>query len=116
MSYPENRTIHTATIAAGASLSGAVDLTGYVLVALAMPASWTTAVLSFQGSPDGETYQELKDTYDGLLSYNPLVACNRAVDPLNFLGWRYIKVRSGTAASAVNQAAERVITLIVRPL
>ena len=106
----------TATIASGASLSGAVDLGDNVIVALSMPASWTTAVLSFQGSHDGVTYQELKDTYDALLSYNPLVASNRAVEPQHFLGWRYIKVRSGTAAVPVNQAAERVITLITRPL
>ena len=110
------RSTMTAIIASGASLSGVVDLGDNVIVALSMPSAWTTAVLSFQSSYDGVTYQELKDEYDALLSYNPLVASNRAVEPQHFLGWRYIKVRSGTAAVPVNQTAERVITLITRPL
>ena len=114
--FPELRDTKTATIANGASLSDAVDLTGLSVIGIVMPATWTTATLSFQGSHDGSTYQELKDEFDTLLSYNPLVACNRSVDPTHLLPWRYIKVRSGTAASAVNQGGARIITFIVRPL
>jgi hypothetical protein len=110
------RVTKTATIANGASLSGAVDLGDNVLVRIIMPAEWTTAVLTFQTSDDGVTYAEALDTYDALLSYNPLVGNARPVEPVDFLGVRYLKVRSGTAASAVNQTAERIIKLVVRPI
>ena len=41
------------TIASGASLSAATDLGPYRVFAVVMPASWTTANLTFQGSSDG---------------------------------------------------------------
>ena len=107
------RTTFTATIAAGASLSGAIDLGDNTLILISMPAAWTTATLSIQSSIDGVTYQETKIS-DALLSYNPLVACNQSIEPTDLLGCRWIKIRSGTAAVPVNQAAERLIRLVAR--
>jgi hypothetical protein len=50
----------TTTIASGNSLSTSIPMSRRTLVAIAMPASWTTANLTFQVSIDnGVTWQEL---------------------------------------------------------
>jgi len=104
----------TVTIANGASLSDAVDLGGRKLVAIDMPASWTAASLTFQASVDGTTFDDL---YDGATERSLTVAASRYL-AFNIADWvsvRFLKVRSGTAASAVNQGGDRVITLVVQP-
>jgi len=110
----------TVTIANGESLSGSTDLTGYSLVAIQMPAAWTAASITFAGSStNGGTYGKLRD-YAGTeyTITSPLVT---EYIPLgtylpDLAGVRFLKVRSGTAASAVAQGAARVITLIVRKI
>lgn len=106
----------TVTIPNGESLSGAVDIGTDTLIAADMPASWTTANLTFQAAPtlDG-TY---KDVYDGGAEYVfPVVAgkcCDDSAGALVMAPLRYIKVRSGTAGTPVAQAAERTLTLILK--
>jgi hypothetical protein len=104
----------TVTIANGASLSGAVDLKGRKLVAIIMPASWTAASLTFQGSVNDTDYFDL---YDGATERALTVAASRYVmqNIGDWVGARYLKVRSGTSGSAVNQGGARVITLVVQP-
>lgn len=107
----------TATIALGASLSGEINLNGASLLGIAMPAAWDAASLTFQASATaGGTYQEV---YDDL--GNPVtvaVAAGRmvAVDnaALKLAPWRYLKIRSGTAAAPANQTAARAITIITK--
>jgi hypothetical protein len=104
----------TVTIANGASLSGAVDLKGRKLVAIIMPASWTAASLTFQGSVNDTDYFNV---YDGATERALIVAASyySALNIGDWVGFRYLKIRSGTAASAVNQGGARVITLVVQP-
>lgn len=104
----------TVVIANGASLSGAVDLGGRKLVALILPDAWTAASLTFQGSVDGTNFFNV---YDGATERTLVVAANyySAQNIADWVGFRWIKVRSGTAGTAVNQAAERTITLVVQP-
>lgn len=105
----------TATIALGESLSGAVDLTSLRLQGVAMPAAWTAAVLTFQGSADGTTYQ---DVYDD--AGNEVIVQAAAGREIGFQNdvrrrlapWRWLQVRSGTAAVPVAQAAARTLTLV----
>lgn len=109
----------SATIANGASLSGVVDIgEGRVLCAIDMPADWTAANLTFQASTASDgTYDNLYDQYG--TEKTVTAAEDRYIpldDPAFWLGVRYVKVRSGTAASAVNQGAERVITLVTKPV
>lgn len=102
-----------ATIASGQSLSGIVDLGGHALVAIRMPAAWTAAVLTFQASDDDD--DAFTDVYaaDGI-EVTAQAAASRwiAIAPPDFVSARYLKVRSGTAAAPVNQAAERVLRLV----
>ena len=115
--YPDYRVVVSASIANGASLSSEVDLNGLVCIGIEMPADWTAAALTFQGS---NTSGALLNVYsDGGTEYSKTVAASRAiyletVNPL--LPWRYIAVRSGTSGTPVNQGGARTIKLICRPV
>jgi hypothetical protein len=104
----------TATIANGASLSGANDLAGAALIRILMPATWTAAVLTFSVSNDNATYYDLYDQFG--VEMTGQAAASRAIilSPSDFIGWRYVKIRSGTSASPVNQGGSRDVILATR--
>lgn len=106
----------TVTIANGASLSGAICLGAGVLSAIQMPAGWDAAALTFQVSDDGgTTWKELQDSSGTATTVSAPTAGNRyEVDATDFKSAVFLKVRSGTSGAAVNQTADRVITLISR--
>ena len=113
-------TAAAAVIANGESLSAAVALgTGGArqLVGIQMPAAWTTASLTFAVSFDGTTYVPLY--WDGA-EYTILAAGGAdaslgvSLEPSAFAGWPFVKVRSGVAATAVNQGAERTLVVLTR--
>jgi hypothetical protein len=111
-SYPISK---TATIASGAAVSGVVDLAGCLLSGFIMPAAWTAAVLTLDVSVDGTNLFpvfQTTSTTETELSY--AVTINRAypVDSSLFIGVRYVRLRSGLVAAAVNQAQARAITLL----
>lgn len=109
-----NVTEQTATIANGGSLSGAVDLAGKTLLGIVMPAAWTAANLTFQVSSDGVTYNDLYDNVGA--EKTVIAAASRFIIaiPADWVGVRYVKVRSGTAAATVAQGAQRDIKLITK--
>jgi hypothetical protein len=101
------------------SLSAAIDLGAgnRQLTGVIMPAAWTTASVTFAVSADGVTYHQL---YYGAGVYTINAAAGAAaalafsVDPNAFIGWPFVKIQSGTVASAVNQAAARTFTVLTR--
>jgi hypothetical protein len=106
----------SATIANGAALSAPVCVGSKVLCALIMPAAWTAADLTFQVNYDnGTTWGDLHDG-DGneIRIPAPAAAENRALDPSLFASCMFLKVRSGTSGTPVNQAAARTLTLVTR--
>jgi hypothetical protein len=105
------------TIAASASLSGAARLpNGHVLVGIVMPAAWTAANLTFQASEDGAAYANLYDENGNEVTVTAAAARYIRLAPADWCAAPFLKVRSGAAASAVNQAAARTLTLITRPV
>lgn len=112
------------TIANNASLSAAVDLGGRTACAIQVPAStaWTDADLTFEGSFDGVTYGPVRvDNYytEYVVDMPATASLDSDIVPLNlevFAGIRYLKVRSGTNASPVNQGAARTIRIAFRPV
>lgn len=92
-------------IAASGSLSGGINLGGARLVALVLP-TIASAAITFQGSVDGVNYYNVynsdgtTETATGASTGNRIVACPAAAQ---YLPW--VKVRSGTAGSAVTQSA-----------
>ena len=105
---------HDVIIANGESLSAALDLDGGVLEGFVMPAAWTPATVSFEGSMDDVTYYECGDgTAEVSLVADAGWIIAIPIGSINGLG-RYVRVRSGTSAIPVNQGAARTITLLVR--
>lgn len=102
-----------ATIASGASLSGAVKLAGAGISGLNMPATWTTANITFAASEDDDagTFNAVYDQYGA--EYTVTAAASRyiVVDPAMFVGMFAVKIRSGTSASPVNQSGDRSIVV-----
>lgn len=100
------------TIASGGSLSASVDLEGYRLVRVDMPASWTAANLTWQVSTDDSTFYDLY--IDGSEYTTTADASNAYGIPVSdsVQMYRYLKVRSGTSSSAVSQGADRTIRLV----
>ncbi len=109
----------TAAIAESAALSAALDLGGFrgqQIIGIEMPAAWTAAALTFQVSGDGTNYHDLYDDAGNELSFT--VAASRMVsfteDKRSILSrWRYIKLRSGTTGTPVNQDAARTLRVHV---
>ena len=110
----------TATIANGASVSGAVDLSKTALMGFVAPAAWTTAALNLEVSLDGSTWVTagvIGPDSGPVGSWSAVTAgAAYAVDVASMLPWAYVRFRSGTAASPVNQGGARIFTVITRPL
>lgn len=100
------------TISAGTSLSAPINLKGYTLSILLLPAAWTTANITLQVSYDGITYYNLYNQ-DGT-EYTIIAAINRAVvvQPSDLAAVEYIKLRSGTAGTPIIQVADALITMV----
>jgi len=113
MPWPYNAP--TATIANGASLSGAIDLGGQLLCSIALPSGWTTASITFQASHDNATYRNVYST-DGteLTVTTPAADRHIVLDPANFAGVQFVKIRSGTSGASVNQGGSRDLILGLR--
>ena len=114
MANPVNRLSESevCSIASGQSLSGAVNLGGRIPVGVYMSAGWTAAGLTFQASPDGVTYYNVHtETAEYTVTASAGICV--AFDSANFYGANYFKVRSGTAGVAVNQGADRSLTLML---
>lgn len=98
----------TVTITNGTSISGDINMAGRQPVGVFMPAAWTAAALTFQVSPDGVTYYDLNDLAEAEYDVAaPVAGEYMQLDPQLFRGARYLRVRSGTSAAAVNQLADR---------
>ena len=110
----------TATIANGASLSDAIDLRDYAIAAICLPAAWTAAAITFTASASQSgTYNSVYDdagTEVAIASANVVasrVLVNKAILE-QLAGLRWVKMRSGTAATPVNQGADRAVTVLLK--
>lgn len=113
-----NPVVSTATIANGAALSSAIALGGRTYFAFSMPAAWTTAAITFlASSEEGGTYLPVyKEDGTELSISSSNAAVDRAISfgatTLSYLApFKYIKLRSGVAATPVNQGAARTFII-----
>jgi hypothetical protein len=97
----------------GVALSSVLDCLGVMPVGIFLPSAWTTAQVSFQVSPDNSNWYNLYDKIGEVL-YPAAASEYLALDPTQFAGARYLRVRSGTNGTPVNQAADRSLTVILR--
>lgn len=112
-------TTTTVTIASGGNLSTAAYLRDYSLVGIITPSSWTTANLTLQMGFDDPS--ATSPTYNNVYTstgseYTVTAAASRfiAISPLDLPQVEFIKVRSGTSGSPVNQDAARSIKLVLK--
>jgi hypothetical protein len=102
-----------ATIASGASLSNGLALQNNRAIAIQMPSSWTAANLTFQGSYDGNTWDNVYDDSGTEVTVTAAASRYIILDPSVFAGIEYLKIRSGTSGSAVNQGAARELNVVI---
>jgi hypothetical protein len=105
----------TATIANAASLSDAVPVNGQDVVGIVTPAAMTGGGnITFQGSHDGVTFNNIFTT-SAELSIGAIAASQYyALSPDLLKGLVAIKVRTGTAGAPIVQAAQRLISVVVK--
>jgi hypothetical protein len=107
--------VKPAAFIARATMSAVVDLTGTTaIVGLVMPTTWTPALVSIQGSPDGTTFYDLHDGTPGTellfnVSPNSIVMLN----PNRLRCCKAVKLRSGPAAAPVIQAVACQFGIVV---
>ena len=106
----------TATIANGTSLSNAMQIFGSI-TRIEIPAAWTAAALTFQVSSDGVTFIDLYDEFNTevLIASASIPTGTKRAIRLKLADWTnllWLKLRSGTTGSPVNQGAERLIVVV----
>lgn len=115
-------------IPANQALSGVLEIGGHDLVAIEMPEAWAGgAVITFQSKANltenqinGSNVEDLDNVYDDTgTEVSITVAANRIVvigtaTKAAIGALRYLRIRSGTSASPVNQNPARDIKLIVK--
>jgi len=104
------------TIANGESLSAAAVIGGLSPAALIMPSAWTAANITMQASQDGTNFYNVYES-DGN-EYTITAAALRFIllQVADMPSVRWLKFRSGTSGTPVNQGAARTLTLVVRPV
>ncbi len=97
--------MRTAHFDSGTSLSKTVDIGGDKNIGGTVPAGWATADLTFQVSADGVTFQDLYNDAGTEVTAKAAAGTNVSFDKIGaqIAPWRYLKIRSGTAALGVDQ-------------
>lgn len=112
-------TVVDAVIPNGVSTSGIIDLDAgqRQVVGLQMPAAWTAAALTFEGSHDGTTFVVI---HNGTAEFTVLAAGGAAASlgvsliKDTFAPWPFVRIRSGVIGAYVNQLAERTIKVLTK--
>ena len=109
-----NPTRGDVTIASGESLSTALSVGACTPAAIVMPAVWTAASITVQMSVDSVNFYDLYDEYGTEVT---VTAAAARVIRLSAGDWwivRYLRLRSGTTGTPVNQAAARTLKVVCR--
>lgn len=108
---PWPRTTPSAVIANGESLSAAFYVGAGKLTSVQIPSSWTAATITFQGSLDGTNFFNVVDGDGNEVEYQ--ADASRLIPIQPFEGANWMKIRSGTSGTPVNQGAARTLNMLV---
>lgn len=105
-----------ANIASGESLSNALDIGTAKHLAIQMPAAWDAAAITLAASVDGTNFYSVTDSAGIEVSITASASKVIGIDlaALSLAALRFIKIRSGTVASAVNQTAARTLYVALK--
>jgi hypothetical protein len=99
--------INGPTISAGQALSSVIDCSAGTAVAIAIPPTWDSALLTFQLSGDNVFFGDLFDLTAREITFNVMPGTVvRLPADLN-LGAMFVKVRSGTRNKPIPQAQQQ---------
>lgn len=88
----------TVTIANTATSSSPISCNGFVLCGIKLPATFTGTALTFEVCDTlGGTYVALKKSDGSSLSYTVAQGTYVAIDPKDFQGVQFLKIKSGSA-------------------
>lgn len=108
--------VFTATIASGATQSGAVNIDGFTLVGIYIPSTFDGTTLTVQVAPTSDgTFVNAQAASSASTVYTITVAASQYVPIENLAisaGWQYIKFTAGTSQSTTST----ILTLAVRPV
>jgi hypothetical protein len=92
---------YAATIAISTQTSTAISCGGLVLCGILLPAAFTGTALTFFASNDGTNFFQIYNTTSGTaLSYTVTQGTYCAIDPKDFQGVQYLKIKSGSSEAA----------------
>lgn len=96
-------------------LSDGIFTEGHAIVGILMPAAWTAAKLGFQVSLDGVNWYDVKDSGGNFEQSVAGASTFIAIPIADAISSPHIRLKSVDAANAaVNQAAARTITVVMK--
>lgn len=96
----------TASIASGDTESAVLNLGGFALTGIFLPAAFTGTTLTFEAAPTaGGTFVPVTDQAGDPISYTVAQGTYVAIDPKDFQGIQFIKLVSGST-----EGADRTLT------
>jgi hypothetical protein len=101
------------TIAAGESLSSALDCSQGNAIAVFIPDTWKSALLTFQLSPDGQFFGDLFDKSAREIAVNVIAGTVVQIDPDSRLGSAFVKFRSGSRNGPMIQTEQQVFKIFL---
>jgi len=102
------------TIGAGTALGAGVLANNLEIIGLYMPAGWDAAAITLSMSQDGTTWSNVYDTSGNELTIQAAAGRYIPIGPAILPGAGFIRVRSGTSGTPVNQTAARTVTWLTR--
>ncbi len=99
----------TVTVSSGNTTSDAVNLNGFGMVGLILPAALTSTTMTFTGSQDNVTFTALYNVVGTQLAIT--VAASRIIlfSPGDFVGINFVKLVTGSS-----EGSDRLIQVISR--
>ena len=97
------------TIGAGSTTSDAIDMQGYTLTAIIMPATFTGTSLTFSVSDDGNTFYTMYNTSNTAVTAYVTQGRWYELLPSDFASTRYLKI-----ISSATEGSARTIKLVRR--
>ena len=107
----------TATVTTSTDgLSDVIDLGGAGVRSIQVSTAWTAASMTFKASIDSSANMQTVrvSTACTELTYNSTANYSMAINSEFLSGFRFLQIRSGTAATPVAQAAARTIKIGLR--
>lgn len=98
----------------GTFATSGLNLAGLIPTGILMPSAWTAAALTAQVSADNATWSDLFDRNGIEVTFQAAASRYIVIEPSLLTGTLLFRLRSGTSAVPVNQAADRDLTIFFR--